>query len=487
MIQVSNRKSIRARDSIAAVMFSGPHASHLPDDVSEGRDPSRRQTFDGPFTSPPSSHLLAEVQSHRQITQLPSACHPALFQWEQPHLETLAQSGPDIEALTGIRTQDPAFRRTLHNVVCKIAPSGGSVLILGRTGTGKELVAQAIRKFSPQRNGPFVDVNCASFTSSLLDSELFGHVKGAFTGASSPRLGRFREADGGILFLDELGEMSLELQGKLLRVLETQQVDSVGGDIRSRKKVCVRVIAATSHDLEARMREGKFRPDLYYRLAQLVIRLPDLQERGDDVALLSRHFLQQHPIGRALHLSDGAQELLRAHTWPGNIRELKAVIGSLAILASSPIISRGEVAERLNLVPSPVVPQAESDAITRDQALLALLRRNQFRPSLCAQDERWSGTRCAADRNLRILICKALEQSGGQVADAARLLVGRESPMLEERLIRRIQGFLAHMQTRAVRDGEEAYRCFVKRHYRADRDVVLAVTIAESREASLRD
>ena len=215
----------------------------------------------------------------------------------------------------------------------RIAATDTTVLLLGESGTGKELFAHAIHQLSARGNKPFVALNCAAIPESLVENELFGHERGAFTGANARKLGKFETADGGSIFLDEIGELPLEVQGKLLRVLEQRTLERLGGT--SSITVDVRVIAATNRDLEAAAETGEFRRDLYYRLAVFPIRIPALRERGDDVELLAEHFLER--FRRELRkprlaLAADARSALRRHAWPGNVRELQNVMERAAIL-----------------------------------------------------------------------------------------------------------------------------------------------------------
>ncbi len=225
-----------------------------------------------------------------------------------------------------------AGMQKVFQMVRQVAPTRASVLVQGDTGTGKELVARAIHYNSPRKNKPFVAVNCGALTQSLLESELFGHEKGAFTGAVKQRAGRFEAADRGTIFLDEIGETSPEFQVKLLRVLQEQEFERVGG--HTPVKVDVRVIAATNRDLKKEVDEGRFREDLYYRLNVVRIDLPPLRERRDDVALLVHHFLQEfgREHGRTLTISPRAMQMLQNHEWPGNVRQLRTVMESVCIL-----------------------------------------------------------------------------------------------------------------------------------------------------------
>jgi PAS domain S-box-containing protein len=231
-----------------------------------------------------------------------------------------------LEGFEGILGRSPELLAVLRDVE-QVACTDASVLILGETGTGKELVASAVHRASPRREKPLVRLNCAAIPANLVESELFGHEKGAFTGASERRDGRFALADGGTIFLDEVGELSLELQVKLLRVLQEGEFEPVGSS-RTRR-VDVRVLSATNRDLPAMMKDRKFREDLYYRLSVFPIQLPPLRRRGHDVLLLAEHFAQRfsRKLGRvAPPLTDDCRRRLLAYDWPGNVRELANVI-----------------------------------------------------------------------------------------------------------------------------------------------------------------
>jgi formate hydrogenlyase transcriptional activator len=232
----------------------------------------------------------------------------------------------------------PALQTVLAHI-CKVAPSDSTVLITGETGTGKELVARAIHRRSNRASHPFVSVNCAAIPRDLIPSELFGHEKGAFTGATQRRLGRFELADGGTIFLDEVGELSLDAQAALLRVLQEREFERVGG--RQTIHVDVRVIAATNRELQADD-NGTFRQDLFYRLNVFPIDVPPLRERKEDILMLVDYFVQRYAarVGKHVRSIDKkTADLLRSYDWPGNIRELQNVIERSVILSSSEVFS----------------------------------------------------------------------------------------------------------------------------------------------------
>jgi two-component system, NtrC family, nitrogen regulation response regulator NtrX len=235
--------------------------------------------------------------------------------------------------------------RQLREQVAMAAPTNGRVLIYGENGTGKELVARTVHALSRRRNNAFIDVNCAAIPEELIESELFGHVKGAFTGAVADRRGKFEAANGGTIFLDEIGDMSLKTQAKVLRVLQEQVTEPVGST--SQVHVDVRVLAATNKDLVAEIRAGRFREDLYFRLNVIPIYVPPLRERAEDIPLLVDHFVADFAIEygrRAKTLEDDAMARLQSYRWPGNVRELGNVIERVVIMAPGDVITERDLA-----------------------------------------------------------------------------------------------------------------------------------------------
>jgi len=262
----------------------------------------------------------------------------AFEQLEQAAERILAQAKTQAEATEGLAGHAPGWLRALDRAR-QAAASGADVLIEAESGTGKELVARLIHRLSPRRDHAFVAINCSAFPETLLESELFGYARGAFTGATVAKPGRFELAHRGTLLLDEVGEMPLGLQPKLLRVLQEREFDRLG-DTRS-VKVDVRVVSTTNRTLSEMVREGKFRADLFYRLNVIPLSLPPLRERREDIRELAEHFLRMYgPQGRALRLTSEFVQRLEAHTWPGNVRELANCLRRAVALATGTEIGR---------------------------------------------------------------------------------------------------------------------------------------------------
>ncbi len=302
---------------------------------------------------------------------------------------TAATSGHD--QLIG---SSPAMRE-VHKLIGLAAPSDATVLVQGETGTGKEEVARALHRHGPRMGKPFVAVNCAAIPAELLESELFGHVKGAFTGAVNPRVGRFSEANRGTLFLDEIGDMTLPMQAKILRVLQDRIVTPVGASAPT--PVDVRIVAATHRDLIGMVRDGGFREDLFYRLSVVGVSLPPLRERGADILVLAEHFLRQlAPAGQVpRRLAPAAAQALLAHPWPGNVRELRNTMQHATVTVRGAVIDRGDL-----LLGAASAPGATDTLDT----LLALP---------------WNE---AVARLEKALLTRALRLTGGNRTEAARRL-----------------------------------------------------------------
>jgi DNA-binding NtrC family response regulator len=271
--------------------------------------------------------LVPPVTADDVLRGLPSAATAA-------ELVPLPEPAGEDELVGGSQALVEVFK-----TVGRVAPSDATVLVTGESGTGKELVARALHGASGRREGPFVAVNCAAIPEDLLESELFGHERGAFTGAVARKLGRFERAHGGTLFLDEIGDMSLVLQAKILRALQEREIERLGGE--ERIPLDVRVVAATHRDLQAMMAEGEFREDLFYRLAVVRLHLPPLRERRGDVRLLALHYagLFARAHGRSVRgFTRDALEVLQAHPWPGNVRELRNVLERAVLLAGGGVL-----------------------------------------------------------------------------------------------------------------------------------------------------
>ncbi len=282
----------------------------------------------------------------------------------------------------------------------RVAPHYRAVLVTGETGTGKDLVAQAFHKLSPAHNGRYVVLNCSAVVETLFESELFGHVRGSFTGAAADKAGLFEHAHGGTLFLDEIGDMPLGTQAKLLRVLQNQEVQRVGS--LTARKVDVRVVAATNHDLRAAIAEKRFREDLFYRLSMVEIQVPSLAQRKEDLPLLERHFIARFAAqyGKEIRgLTPRAQIVLAMHTWPGNVRELENVIGHACMMC---------VGEALDVPDLP--PYLQTPGEQRHVAAVAT-----------------AGVASLEDQE-RFLVMRAMEEAGGNQSQAARILrIGRDA------------------------------------------------------------
>ncbi len=331
--------------------------------------------------------------------------------------------------------------RAVHRLVEQVAPFDSNVLILGESGTGKEMVARHIHELSGRAAHPFVPINCGAIPADLLESELFGHEKGAFTGALSTRVGRFEFAEGGTLFLDEIGDMSLQMQVKLLRVLQERTFERVGSNKVIRCNV--RIIAATHRDLDAAIIAGRFREDLYYRLNVFPLQMPPLRDRLDDLPVLIEHLVQrQGHAGRPIQLDRSAMNCLVRNRWPGNVRELANLLERLAILFPAQIISAADLPERYRSVaaewpggemridstPMPVsqcLQQPEPLESEPDAVVYEMLSEAALPIGGLDLKDHMSAIEIG-------LIRKALEEADGTVAGAARLLRIRRTTLVEK-------------------------------------------------------
>ena len=291
-----------------------------------------------------------------------------------------------------------ASMQRIYKLVGQVARSDATVLLMGESGTGKELIARAIYANSPRAARPYVAINCAAIPDTLLESELFGHERGAFTGALTQRIGKFERADGGTIFLDEIGDMPLALQAKLLRILQNGEFQRLGGDQTLRTRV--RVIAATNKDLSAMVKAKTFREDLFYRLNVVMIQLPPLRERAEDILPLAEYFLHRDGKEGRLKFSVAAKKALQAYRWPGNVRELENAVQRAVVCAAAESIEPGDLSADLGGGSSAVAPGGDwwglVKSSARDGDLLA-----------------------AAEK---ILVERALRESGGNVQKAAEIL-----------------------------------------------------------------
>ena len=350
--------------------------------------------------------------------------------------ESLRQDGVPQAAETApeILGQAPAMQEVFR-VIGRLSQSHATVLITGESGTGKELVASALHRHSPRAVKPFIAINTAAIPKDLLESELFGHERGAFTGAQSMRRGRFEQADGGTLFLDEIGDMPSELQTRLLRVLSDGQFYRVGG--HQPIKANVRVIAATHQDLEARVKQGLFREDLFHRLNVIRLRLPALRERREDIPSLVRHFLAKsaRELGvEAKRLSDAALKFLSAQDFPGNVRQLENLSHWLTVMAPGVNIEVTDLPSELRIAAGAATEQNWASALEREVADALNRGESGLLNVLGPQFE-------------KVLIARALAHTGGRRIEAARLLgFGRNT------LTRKIQ----ELGLDAERDGGDA-------------------------------
>lgn len=308
------------------------------------------------------------------------------------HLEDELRTTSEFEGIVGRSPQ----MSEMFSCIRRVAPHYRALLITGETGTGKDLVARAIHRLSPVASGRYVVLNCSAVVETLFESELFGHVKGSFTGATNDKPGLFEHAHGGTLFLDEIGDMPLATQAKLLRVLQNQEVQRIGA--LSAHKVDVHVVAATNHDLRTAITEKRFREDLYYRLSMVEIQAPRLADRKEDLPLLERHFIARFAAqyGKQIGgLTHRAQIRLSEHSWPGNVRELENVLGYASMMTISDMIDMPDLPPHLQ-VPAGHTPHAEASISAPEADVLA------------GQE--------------RLLIMRALEAADGNQTQAARIL-----------------------------------------------------------------
>jgi len=373
------RKALEARPDLTFIVMSA-YGTH--DTAIEAMKAGAYDYVSKPFKPDEVVLVLRKAEERERLAR------------ENRRLRTELAAGYRFENLVG---GSPAMQDVIRQVR-KVAPLKATVLLTGESGTGKELVARAVHELSPRASFPFVAVNCGAIPADLIESELFGHVRGAFTDASRDKKGLAAEADGGTLFLDEIGELPPQLQVKLLRFLQEEEVRRVG-DTRA-EKVDVRVVAATARDLGRAVKEGQFREDLFYRLNVVGIRLPPLRERREDIAPLVRHFLVKYrslrPDAPLSGVSPAAMEALGAYRWPGNVRELEHVVERAVVLAEGSELGEEDLPDELRSAPRPVAPVAlPTGSLSVKRAIRSVEEQ---------------------------LIRKALEQTGGNRTRAAELL-----------------------------------------------------------------
>lgn len=322
-------------------------------------------------------NLAAHRDTLAAVATLASAALENVRDLERLRTENILLRGSVDPAETGIAGESPAIQALLQ-MVARVAPRDTSVLVLGESGTGKELVARALHRLSPRASKPFVAINCAALAETLLESELFGHERGAFTGAISQKKGKLESAEGGTVFLDEIGEMAPLLQTKLLRVLQQREFERVGGT--RTLKLNVRVVAATNRDLASEVKRGAFREDLYHRLNVVALRVPPLRERAGDVLLLARLFWERAAARcgrRVVGISEKAESRLAAYLWPGNVRELENAIERAVVLGQTEWLLAEDLPE--TILQAANTPAAEgalgaSLVVTKRELIQAALR-----------------------------------------------------------------------------------------------------------------
>jgi DNA-binding NtrC family response regulator len=305
--------------------------------------------------------------------------------------EQLTSIGRSRQQMAGV---SPAFKQLLE-LINKVAPTEATILITGESGTGKELVARTIHRQSTRAANEFIAINCAAIPRELLESELFGHVRGAFTGAVKDKAGKFQQADGGTLLLDEISELTIELQAKLLRAIQERVIEPVGSEQRT--EIDVRLLAATNVNLRERVAAGKFREDLFYRLNVIPVHVPPLRERSEDIPILVRTFLEKFDPGTPISVASGLMRVLRQHSWPGNIRELENLIERMTILRESDELTPDDLPADFSKTSAPALPQtninAEGEHVTFYEAEKRLI--------ISALDKfGWNRTKAAAYLNI---------------------------------------------------------------------------------------
>jgi two-component system nitrogen regulation response regulator GlnG len=392
-------RRIRQIDARIPVVFitAAPEAHHAIEAMKEG-------AYDYLIKPLDTQHLRRVVGQALELSRL--SREPAV----------VAESPPEEERGDAIIGCCPAMLE-VFKAIGRVAAQDVVVLITGESGTGKELVARAIYQYGARAKGPFLAINCAAIPDTLLESELFGHEKGAFTGAERRRIGKFEQCSGGTLFLDEVGDMPLATQPKVLRLLQDQAFERVGGNETIRTDV--RLIAATNRDLEEEAAQGRYRADLYYRLGVFTIHLPTLRQRGDDLPVLVSHYLRRfnRELGREVRgVTPEAMDLLRSYSWPGNIRELQSILKQALLRVTGPILAAEFLPAPLSAILGP--PRIEGTAPDHDPAMppveSILLRWMQE-----CKEHLYQHVHSQIDQHLLPLV---LRSTGGNQLQAARIL-----------------------------------------------------------------
>ncbi len=395
---------IRVRDR------NGDRVANLPETLTVGKDPACEVVLSDPFVS--ARHLRVERRGGRfHLRDLGSTngtfaggARVIDAEWMPGTAVTVGEAEltleageppPETASFEGMLTRDPAMRQ-MFDLVARVAASDAPVTVLGETGTGKELVARALHRLSPRAGAPFIPVNCSAIAESLIESELFGHEKGAFSGADRLRKGAFEEAHGGTLFLDEIGELPLDLQPKLLRALEAGEVKRVGANRPF--QVDVRIVAATHRDLRSRVRAGRFREDLYWRLCVVPIAVPPLRARRGDIRALADAFLARSaPRGLPLRWSEEAARMLETYDWPGNVRQLRNAV-QRALLFRGEGLEVPATAVTFEDARAVALPSGDDDVLLLRGLTMEQVEREAIRLSL----RRNRGKRAAVVKELQI-------------------------------------------------------------------------------------
>ncbi len=387
-----------------------------------------------------SSELISKIKSLKSEIE-------KLRESDEDRLEAGFNAGADTKNLLGIVYRSKKMNETAE-LIKKAAPTDATILIIGESGTGKELAARAIHLLSKRKDNNFIAVNCGALSENLLESELFGHVRGAFTGANADKKGRFEAADNGTIFLDEIGETTENFQLKMLRVLQFGEIEKVGSS--SARKVDVRIIAATNKDLETLVKEKKFRQDLYYRLNVFKINLPSLRERKEDIEILAAHFLSSE--SPEMNFSKSALQAVKEYEWKGNVRELESVIKRAVIFAKAE--SRNLV--QLSDLPGEVVKQVKFNF---EDHVLEALRNKKFSHSSVTETAKELGdvNRTLISENFRGTVFKVLSESEFNIAKSVSIISGTDDEEVNERVRGKIQTFLSNIEKDIRSTGSSSY------------------------------